>query len=45
MFSVESDWSDDEREELEKLFGVMSEKGEEYTKLRQLRRSRDLNNI
>ena len=43
IFSIESDWSDDEREELEKLFGVMSEKGEEYTKLRQLRRSRQLN--
>ena len=45
IFSIESDWSDDEREELEKLFGVMSEKGEEYTKLRQLRRSRQLNII
>ena len=36
--SVESDWSDEEREELEKIFGVMSEKGEEYAKLRQGRR-------
>ena len=35
--SVESDWSDDEDGELEKIFGVMSEKGEEYAKLRQIR--------
>ena len=33
--SVESDWSSDERDELEKIFGEMSEKGEEYAKLRQ----------
>jgi len=38
--SVESDWSDDEDGELEKIFGVMSEKGEEYAKLRQIRRLR-----
>ena len=38
LFSVDSDWSDDEREELEKMFGAMSERGEEYAKLRQIQR-------
>lgn len=37
--SLDSDWSDEEREELERMFGAMSERGEEQTKIRQLRRS------
>jgi len=38
--SDNSDWSDDERETLEKRFGAMSERTKECEKLRSLRRSR-----
>ena len=37
--SLDSDWSDEERAELERVFGAMSERGEEHAKIRQLRRS------
>jgi len=37
--SLDSDWSDEERAELERVFGAMSERGEEQAKIRQLRRS------
>jgi hypothetical protein len=37
--SLDSDWSDEERTELERMFGAMSERGEEQAKIRQLRRS------
>ena len=38
--SDNSDWSDEERENLEKIFGAMSERGEEWEKIRHLHRSR-----
>jgi hypothetical protein len=38
--SDNSDWSYEERENLEKIFGVMSERVEEWEKIRHLRRSR-----
>ena len=38
--SDNSDWSDDEREILEKQFGAMSERGKECEKIRNLRKSR-----
>ena len=37
--SVDSDWSDEEREKLEKIFGAMSERGKECAKMRHMRRS------
>merc|ERR1712107_979363 len=37
--SLDSDWSDEERAELERMFGAMSDRGEEQAKIRQLRRS------
>ena len=37
--SLDSDWSDEERAELERVFGAMSSRGEEQAKIRQLRRS------
>ena len=37
--SLESDWSDEEGEELERMFSDMSARGEELAKIRQVRRS------
>ena len=38
--SENSDWSDEELETLEKRFGAMSDRREEYEKIRQIRKSR-----